>query len=199
MEPTVLIVPGRSNSGDDHWQTHMEAHFAGAQRVHQDEWGNPALEVWSRRVDETVRTLPGPALLVAHSFGCLAAAHAQIMFDTPVFATLFVAPADPARFDLPRALFDQPLPNPGFLVASDNDPWMSHESAVSLAVSWGIAHVTLRNAGHINVASGYGEWPLGEALVARMRTTIRNAGGVRSVPPWYPGLSERSGNLHISK
>ena len=168
-QPTLLIVPGRGNSGTGHWQTLMESRFSGAQRVEQEDWESPVLDAWSQRIDEIVRRLDHRPLLVAHSFDCLAAAHAQITRGTPVGATLFVAPADPKRFGLPKRFFRERLPQPGFLVASDNDPWMSHDEAIAMANAWGIGHTTLKNGGHINIASGHGDWPLGEAIVKRMR------------------------------
>ena len=132
-QPPLLIVPGRGNSEAGHWQTLIERRFSGAQRVEQEHWETPELDAWSRRIDEVVRRLDRQPLIVAHSFGCLATAYAQITLGTPVGATLFVAPADPQRFALPERLFQERLRQPGFLVASDNDPWMSHERAIAMA------------------------------------------------------------------
>ena len=198
-ETPILIVPGRGNSGAGHWQTLMEEHLSPTRRVEQDDWDAPDLESWSRRIDAMARRQDTPPLLVAHSFGCLAAAHAQIVRGAPVGATLFVAPADPCRFGLPEDVFRQPLGRPGFLVASDDDPWMSEERAIALAESWGIGHLTLRGAGHINVASGYGRWPLGEDLVQR----LRERSAARRTPfrpaPAHAHSGRRSGIRHISK
>ena len=174
-QPTLLIVPGRGNSGAGHWQTLMAARFSGAHRIEQDNWESLVLETWSQRIDEIVRGLDHRPLLVAHSFGCLAVAHAQITLGTPVGATLFVAPADPKRFGLPNRIFRERLLQPGFLVASDNDPWMSHDQAIAMADAWGVGHTTLKNGGHINIASGHGYWPFGEAIVERMRRQLGEA------------------------
>lgn len=53
--------------------------------------------------------LAQPPLVIAHSFGCLATAYAQIILGTPIGSSLFVAPADPARFGVDRALLARSL------------------------------------------------------------------------------------------
>lgn len=174
-QAAILIVPGRGNSGPEHWQSIVEDLLPDTRRVQQDDWDHPALDAWSRNIDRAVRALDRPPLLVAHSYGCLAAAHAQTALGTPVGATLFVAPADPQRFGLPRSLFAERLARPGMLVASDSDPWLSLEQALALAAGWGVECVNLGRAGHINVASGHGRWPLGEAIIESMRAALGDA------------------------
>ena len=51
------------------------------------------------------------------------------------------------------------------VVASTNDPFCPIRTAGAYARSWGSEVVRLQNAGHINVESGHGEWPLGLALL----------------------------------
>jgi predicted alpha/beta hydrolase family esterase len=42
-------------------------------RVEQDFWSVPDIERWADRIAETVDALgPGPHVIVAHGFGCLA-------------------------------------------------------------------------------------------------------------------------------
>lgn len=168
----ILIVPGRGNSGPGHWQSIIEDLLPDTRRVQQKDWETPSLEAWGCNIDRAVRALDRPPLVVAHSFGCLATAYAQIVLGTPVGATLFVAPADPERFDLPRRLFAQPLARPGIFIASENDPWLSLEKAMTLAADWDIRCINLGHVGHINVASGHGPWPFGEALIESMRSEL---------------------------
>ena len=185
-QATILIVPGRGNSGPEHWQSIVEDLLPNTYRVQQDDWEQPALDAWSRNIDRAVRALDRPPLLVAHSYGCLAAAHAQAAFGTPVGATLFVAPADPERFGLSRRLFAERLARPGMLIASDSDPWLSLEQALALAAGWGVECVNLGRAGHINVASGHGRWPLGEAIVESMRAALDDAEIETAPAPRHP-------------
>lgn len=180
--PTILMIPGRGNSDAGHWQSILERILPDIQRVHQKNWHEPSLDAWSRTIDRAVRRLDHRPLLVAHSFGCLAAAHARLKFGTPVGATLFVAPADPERFGLSRQAFAENLAQPGMLVASSNDPWMSIDKARGLALDWGVRLVELGAAGHINVASGHGPWPLGEAMIIALRRELAAS------TPAAPGL-----------
>lgn len=168
----ILIVPGRGNSGAGHWQSFVESGFSGAQRVNQTNWETPLLDDWARTIDRAVRALDQRPLLVAHSFGCLAAAHAQLTLATPVGATLFVAPADPRRFGLARSDFVQALDRPGFMIVSENDPWLSFKAAKALAGDWQIDYLSLGAAGHINVDSGHGRWHFGESIIDSMRRRL---------------------------
>lgn len=173
-QTNILIVPGWGNSGPGHWQSIIENVVPETLRVEQ-EWDDTSIEVWSRNIDRVVRSLDRPPLVVAHSFGCLSTAYAQITLGTPVGATLFVAPANPERFELPSSYFSSPLRQPGLMIASENDPWLSLDKAKAMAADWGIDCINIGAAGHINVASGYGAWPLGEALIECMRAELDNA------------------------
>lgn len=166
--PPVLIVPGRGNSEAGHWQTLLEASIDGATRVEQA-WNENDIAIWAENIDRAVRQARRAPLVVAHSFGCLATAYAQIVLGTPVGATLFVAPASPERFGLDFALFARPLGQPGLLVASENDPWLPYADAATFAEHWRVPLISLGRAGHVNVASGYGRWHFGEALATTLR------------------------------
>jgi predicted alpha/beta hydrolase family esterase len=56
---------------------------------------------------------------------------------------------------VPRA----PLPFPSIVAASRNDPLGRYERVAELARAWGSRLVDLGEVGHLNPASGYGEWP----------------------------------------
>ena len=131
-------------------------------RVVQDDWGVPDLERWSMRVADTLAALgSGPHVVVAHSFGCLAAVRASLRRPSPDIAQLLlVAPAEPNRFDVAAQLPQARLVAPSCVVASDNDPWMTATQAHAWARRWGSDWINLGNAGHVNVDSGYGPFPL---------------------------------------
>ena len=57
------------------------------------------------------------------------------------------------------------LPYRSIVVASTDDPYCPSRRAGAYARAWGSEFVRLPDAGHINVASGHGEWPLGLALL----------------------------------
>lgn len=166
---TTLIIPGLHSSGPDHWQTWFELQLPGTLRVIQSDWSAPDLPEWSRRVRRDIARTPGRHMLVAHSFGVLAAVHAAAEHPDRIAGALLVAPADPDRFGVARDLPQQPLPYPAVIVASTNDPWMSLWKAAQWADRWGADFVNLGEAGHINAQSGFGAWPEGFALVERLR------------------------------
>jgi predicted alpha/beta hydrolase family esterase len=166
--PRLVIVPGLHGSGAEHWQSWLHGQIDGAVRVVQDEWGVPDLERWSERVAATVADLgPGPHVIVAHSFGCLASVRAALRHPALGIAQLLlVAPAEPSRFDVAQRLAQAPLATSSCVVASDNDPWMSAAQAHAWALRWGSHWINLGNAGHINVDSGYGPFPLAREWAA---------------------------------
>src|SRR5271165_2683913 len=63
---SVLIVPGLSGSGQEHWQSHWERGLADAHRVQQRDWDHPNLIEWSHRLADAIEERPG-AILVGHS------------------------------------------------------------------------------------------------------------------------------------
>jgi hypothetical protein len=52
-----------------------------------------------------------------------------------------------------------PLPFPSIVAASRNDPLGRFERVADLARAWDSRLVDLGEVGHLNPASGYGEWP----------------------------------------
>ena len=166
--PRLVIVPGLHGSGAEHWQSWLHGQIDGAVRVEQDFWSVPDIERWADRVAETVDALgPGPHVIVAHSFGCLASLHATARYPgLGVAQILLVAPAEPTRFNVANALPQAPLAMRTCVVASDNDPWMSATHAHAWAQRWGSDWINLGNAGHINADSGYGPLPLAREWAA---------------------------------
>ncbi len=166
--PTLIIVPGWRDSGPGHWQSLWADGLTHAVRVQQDDWMSPTRSAWVRSIGHTVLAQDGPVVLVGHSLGCIAITHLPPEVVIRVQGALLVAPADPERraplVDFAPVPY-QPLPYRSVLVASSNDPYCSVRTAGAYARSWGSEFVRLQNAGHINVESGFGDWPLGLALL----------------------------------
>jgi predicted alpha/beta hydrolase family esterase len=115
------------------------------------------------------RSIPGTTwIAVAHSFGCLALARHldRHLLDRGqqqngrIKAVLMVAPADPVKFDLAHRLPQSGLGIPATVIGSEDDPWMPLNRAREWADRWGARFTNLGKAGHINVESGFGPWPL---------------------------------------
>jgi len=168
LRPRLVIVPGLHGSGAEHWQSWLHGQVAGSVRVEQDAWSTPDLAAWSERVADTIAALgPGPHVVAAHSFGCLATVHALARRPAlDVAQLLLVAPAEPGRFDVAGLLPQSRLAVGSCVVASDNDPWMSATQAHAWALRWGSDWINLGQAGHINVDSGYGPFPLAREWAA---------------------------------
>ena len=164
----VLVVPGLQGSGDEHWQTRWERRFPQLQRVHQQDWSVPDLDRWARAIVEAALPLAEPALVIAHSFGCLATIRAEVFQSSLIAGALLVAPADPEKFGVQPRLPRLPLTFQSTLVASRDDPWMPFEIARDWAERWGSEFRDAGWCGHINVAAGVGDWPEGQLLLQQL-------------------------------
>lgn len=187
----ILIVPGWRDSAPGHWQSLWAGRFAHTVRVQQDDWLRPTRTAWVESLSRTVLAQPGAVAVVAHSLGCLAVTHLPPEAAQRIQGALLVAPADPERR---AALADfapvpcQTLPYRSILVASGNDPCCSIRLAGAYARNWGSEFVRVPAAGHINVESGHGEWPLGVALLQSLvgeggLIPVTASQAVRAVPP----------------
>ena len=60
------------------------------------------------------------------------------------------------------------LPFRSLVATSDNDPLATRERVLDLAQDWGSETVDLGAVGHLNPASGFGEWPMALALIQQL-------------------------------
>lgn len=173
MKPhNVLVLPGWEGSGARHWQTLWEQRH-GYRRVEQHDWLKPLRGDWVARLEDVVLSCDEPAVLVAHSLGCiLAAAWAAHSPSTQrVKAALLVAPGDVERPEVREQLPSwtpielQPLPFPSVLLASRNDPFCAFERARLFAHAWKSQFMDYGDCGHINADSGLASWPEGHVLL----------------------------------
>jgi len=178
-EIDILIVPGWTRYSDDHWQMRWARNLNTARVVEQDDWDRPEREAWVGRIVSAAEAATRPVVLVAHSCGVAAVAHAAPhLTHTGVIGAFLVAPPD---FDnrepidafmrkagpavaFPETFVPLPsdrLPFPSKLIASSNDPFCSVERAQELGAAWGADVSVVADAGHINATSGHGPWPEG--------------------------------------
>ncbi|OLP61381.1 alpha/beta hydrolase [Xaviernesmea oryzae] len=184
-EADILIIPGYTNSGPDHWQSRWEGKLSSARRVEQAEWSKPVREDWVRRVVEEIAAAEKPVVLVAHSLGVAAAIHAIAEADHGKIAGAFlVAPPDVANPQIrPKHLMSfgpyprTPLPFPSLVVASRNDPFGAFEQAEAIAADWGALLVDAGESGHLNSESGHGPWPEGSMVFAKFISQLEKPAG----------------------
>ncbi|WP_153098985.1 RBBP9/YdeN family alpha/beta hydrolase [Paraburkholderia hayleyella] len=182
--PRLVTMAGLHGSEDAHWQTWLERQFVRSLRVEQDDWDAPDLTRWSQALHARLARERGPFVLAAHSFGCLASAHALLQTPTAASAeivgVLLVAPASPAKFATAKAFDPRRLRVPSILIGSETDPWMTLEGSRELARHLGSAFVNLGDAGHINTAAGFGPWPRARRYID---TLVHCAAQQRRHPP----------------
>lgn len=174
--PDIFILPGRGNSGPDHWQTHWEAQDSRFFRLLHDEWETPSREAWVGKLVQALAARTTPVTLVAHSLSVSLVTHLPAAWAAahpgkplPVKAALLVAPSDvespdyppgPTGFaPIPRA----PLPFPSIVVASTDDPRVTLDRARAFAQAWGSRLEIAGALGHIGSASLLESWPQGRS------------------------------------
>ena len=179
--PTILIVPGLRDHVAAHWQTLLEQKLPNAVSVPRMERDKLSCAAWVGMLDQSLAAIEGPVILVAHSAGVMIVAHWAKRHRRSIAGALLAAPPD----------FDSPLPEgyptrdvlqengwlptprermpfPTIVAASTNDPLGRYERVEALAQAWGSKLVNLGNVGHLNPASGYGEWPRAEEFIREL-------------------------------
>ena len=169
-----FILPGLYNSGPLHWQSRWETLY-GFTRIHQRDWDTPDKDHWVHTINEVIAPFPPEkAILVAHSLACCAVAHWAHRYVRTIRGVLLVAPSDVEAPSYPSGTtgFDpmplQPLPFDSIVVASSNDEYVSLQRAEYFASQWGSTFINIGNKGHVNSASGLGDWPEGYELLQRL-------------------------------
>lgn len=165
----ILIIPGWSGSGPDHWQSRWEAKLSTARRVEQADWYKPDRAEWAANIAAAVAAAARPVILVAHSAGNSSVAHvASSLPPGKVAGAFLVAPAsERALHAIPGLPADfcrhsrEKLPFRSVLASSSTDPYCTVDEAQELAGAWGSEFSDAGDAGHINSASGHGPWPEG--------------------------------------
>lgn len=178
-DPAVLIIPGLRDHVADHWQTHLQGRLARARTVPPLTHDRLSLAARLGAIAEAAASLEGPILICAHSAGVLMAVHWALTASERVAGALLACPPDletpmPAGYPtmaeleaggwlpVPR----QPLPFPALVLGSDNDPLASPARTADLAEAWGARLVNLGPVGHLNPASGHGDWREAEHWLA---------------------------------
>lgn len=175
----ILIVPGYTNSGPEHWQSRWQEKLSTARRVEQDAWSKPVREDWTTRFADCVNESERPVVVIAHSLGVATVVQALPALKKPIKGAFFVAPPEVENPQIrPRHLMTfgpyprEPLPFPSIIVASRNDPFGSFEHAGDIANAWGSLLVDAGEAGHITAESGHGPWPEGTMVFARFLSQL---------------------------
>jgi predicted alpha/beta hydrolase family esterase len=189
-QPTVLIVPGLRDAVATHWQTLLEARLRAAGRpvASVPPMGREDLDCARKlaAIEQAARSVDGPVVIVAHSGGCIMVAHWAQQTRRAVHGALLATPPDfeapmPEGYPTLDALRSggwlpvprQRLPFPSIVAASHDDPLADFDRVAVLARDWGSRLVDLGFVGHLNPASGYGEWRRAESFIDELAAASR--------------------------
>lgn len=183
--PTILFVPGLRDHVENHWQTLLAAKLPNARTVPPLEHDKLNCRARVEAIDNALAGITGPVILVAHSAGVMMTVHWARTCRRDISGALLAAPPD---FETPlpdgyptmdtlRANGWLPtpmsrLPFPSIVAASANDPLARLERVKDMAHAWGSRLVEVGAVGHLNPASGFGEWARGAELVDEMIQAI---------------------------
>ncbi|MFI5634938.1 RBBP9/YdeN family alpha/beta hydrolase [Streptomyces sp. NPDC051664] len=180
-QSTVVFVPGLRDHAPDHWQTILANKVADARTVPPLTDERLSCDAHVAALNETLSDTSGPIVLVAHSAGVMTTVHWAQRHRRPVKGALLAAPPDfdtplPEGYPTLEVLRESGwtptprtrLPFPSIVVASTNDPLAGVDRVADLARAWGSRFVDLGPVGHLNPASGYGEWPRAKEFIREL-------------------------------
>ncbi|MDM0111233.1 alpha/beta hydrolase [Variovorax sp. J22R133] len=181
-QATILIVPGLRDHVEDHWQTHLERRLSSARRVvtvpplDADKLSRSARVA---AIQRSIENIEGPILAVAHSAGVVMLVHWAHQHGAGAIQGALLATPPDFGLPLPQGypaldvlqangwlpVPQHALPFRSVVAASNNDPLASLDRVIRMAKHWGSEVVNLGSVGHLNPASGFGEWPFAEQLI----------------------------------
>jgi predicted alpha/beta hydrolase family esterase len=168
MSARVLLLHGWGGSNSPHWQSWLAGELAkeyGCVSFLQfSNYDFPKLDVWKKELQAHLEDFQ-PDIVVCHSLANILWFHLCHEGSINAVKKLFLVapPSLECSIDELQSFFPLKAPQNLYaqevlLVTSTNDPYLSEEEAKVLQNSLGVKMKVIQNAGHINAASGYGEW-----------------------------------------
>jgi predicted alpha/beta hydrolase family esterase len=187
-DATVVLVPGLRGHVEEHWQTRLAATLPTARTVRPLGRNEPSLAARVSLLDRIVEDVDGPVVIVAHSAGVLATVHwtATYTGTSVVGALLATPPAFAAPLPAEYPSIDElrhngwlpiprrPLPFASILATSTDDALGNPVRLRAMANAWGSREHSLGAVGHLNPASGFGEWPEAMSLIEQLTAGVRS-------------------------
>lgn len=165
----VLLLHGWGGSDDPHWQAWLAGEIAKNYGTVSfpllDNPHFPSKNRWMKQVKGVLSDFQ-PDTVICHSLATILWFHLCHQGEiSPVKRLLLVAPPSlRCSLETLKTFFPLEAPEKLFaeevlLVVSDNDPYMTYDEALLLQKALGVEMKVLESCGHINTASGFGEWP----------------------------------------
>lgn len=164
----TLILHGWGGSDASHWQSYL------ACRLAQD-YGTvsfpslldkdlPKKDIWVKQVTDGFLRFKAD-VVVCHSLGCTLWLHLCLEQKAQRVKKLILVAPPSLTCNIPELASFFPLTLPSdvyakevILITSTNDIYMTTDEADDMAKALGARHIVLKDAGHINADSGYGNW-----------------------------------------
>jgi predicted alpha/beta hydrolase family esterase len=185
---TVVLVPGLRGHVEEHWQTRLAATRPNARTVPPLGRNEPSLVARVSLLNQIVEDVNGPVVVVAHSAGVLVTVHWAATYEgTSVVGALLATPPAfatglPPEYPSVREFRDngwlpiprRPLPFASILATSTDDALGNPVRLRAMANAWGSCEHSLGAVGHLNPASGFGEWPEAASLIEQLTAGVRS-------------------------
>lgn len=168
MKDRVLLLHGWNASDYPHWQSWLAGEIAknygtvSFPKLHDTEF--PDKNAWKEQLKQHLIDFK-PDIVICHSIANILWFHmCNEEKITDVKKLYLVAPPSiNTQIQEIQSFFPvQPPKNlhakEVLLITSTNDPYLSMEEAKSLQNSLGVEMIVLKDAGHINTDSNYGQW-----------------------------------------
>jgi predicted alpha/beta hydrolase family esterase len=170
-DSTIVIIPGLREHVADHWQTLLAATLPKVRIVPPLEHAKFSCAARVDAIQKVIEEIDGPIIVVAHSAGVVMFVHWAQKYERPIKGALLATPPDldkplPAGYPTKETLrLNDWFPVPciplrfrSIVAASENDHLAEFSSVVKMAADWQSELINIGNVGHLNPASGYGEW-----------------------------------------
>lgn len=169
MKKKVLLIHGWGGSNFPHWQSwlagELARNYGTVSFLKLSNFDTPELGMWKEELKEHLSEFK-PDIVICHSLANTLWFH--LCNDNSIGEVqklyLVAPPSINCKVEELKEFFPVNVPiNPHakevLLITSTNDPYMSEDEANALQESLGVPMKVLKDAGHINTDSGYGEWP----------------------------------------
>jgi predicted alpha/beta hydrolase family esterase len=178
-----VYLAGIGNSADDHWQRSWFGSLANSLWVEHSDWHQPDCQLWSTELEQALRAVSEPFVIIAHSLGCWLFTHWLSTTGHKLLAGAFlvaVPDRNGANFPPQAVGWDRitvpSLSAPSVVISSSNDPYGSSQHVLNYVERLGANLVEIGAYGHINGQSNLGAWPLGKEIFLQLLSDIERGG-----------------------